>query len=82
MHVVGSFLSKEFSFLKVTAYKCVSSELPEGVQCADQAYLDANDPQLRLIIPESSINYDKETEDAVEWTLNDSSYFIRLSSQS
>ena len=29
-------------------------------------------------MPEASINYEKETHDAVEWTLNDSQFFLRL----
>ena len=44
----------------------------------DDEYYSTINPQVKLIVPESSVNYDKKTEDAVEWTLNDSSYFIRM----
>ena len=57
-------------------YKCDGKD---GIECADDGYFGPSNPYLRLIIPESSINYEEGMEDALEWTLNDSSYFIRLS---
>ena len=44
----------------------------------DDEYYATVNSQVKLIVAESSVNYEKNTEDAVEWTLNDSSYFIRM----
>ena len=33
---------------------------------------------LKIVVPEASINYEKETHDAVDWQLNDSQFFLRL----
>ena len=44
MQVVGGYLSREFSYLKVTAYKCDDNDLPEGIQCAGDEFFETNHP--------------------------------------
>ena len=77
MKVVGDYTGEQFSYLKVAVFRCEPSELPEGSECKERDYFKTQKSHVQLLLPEATVNYDKTTEDAVEWTLNTHKYIIR-----
>ena len=62
LEVQGSYNDENFDYIKLSVKGC------DQPDCADDTIVAAKQ-SIRVIIPESTVNYNSDTDEAVEWSL-------------
>ena len=75
MQIWGGFYEENFSYIKISVKRCNS--VTSDVSCADDVEV-ASKNNLRVLLPEATVNYDiHDTDKALEWNLH-SFYVLQM----